>query len=341
VVATGPDAGRAATQGIDAASTGDAAPAGDADQACLRALDSQAVAYKRVPGAGGMRTPVEIAGPIGAVALVARGRRSALMDCVLARALLQASGIFQELGITALAFSAAFDNRTRRGSSEVSAHAYGLAIDVHVIRGAFGEYDVRQRYERGVGLWRGLRKDAGLLDACVGQPATKEGRVLRQLACRLKLHPAFRVIVTPDDNADHQDHLHLEASSTFFPPPANAPPLGMPPEGPPPAEATAEPKPAPARRSIAKRKRTAKRKHPAGRTKPPTTTPKAAKNKATKEKATRTAPDQRSKPATKRPATKRPATKKPMTDRNGLILTSGPAKSGGWGGGRAVRSFAL
>jgi len=226
------------------------------------------------------------------------------MDCVLARALVEAGGIFEELGITGLAFSAAFDQRTRRGSSEVSAHAYGLAIDVHVIRCAFGEYDVHQRFERGVGLWRGLRKDPGLLDACVGQPATKEGRVLRLLACRLKLHPAFRVIVTPDDDLDHQDHLHLEAGSTFYPPPPNEPPLGLPPESPPPVDPTAGPNPPPARRSTVKHKRTSKRKQPSKKAKQPMT-----KNKASKNKATKKTPDQKAKPATKK---------------KGLLLTSGP-----------------
>jgi hypothetical protein len=293
--ATGPDAGRVATQMINASPGGNTVPEGEADQACLRGLDSQRVAYKRVPGAGGMRTPVEITGPIGAVALVARGRRSAEMDCVLARALVQARDIFEDLGITGLAFSAAFDQRTRRGSSELSAHAYGLAIDVHVIRGAFGEYDVRQRFERGVGLWRGLRKDPGQLDACVGQPATKEGRVLRQLACRLKLHPAFRVIVTPDDDPDHQDHLHLEAGSTFYPPPANAPPLGLPPESQPPAVPTEEPKSAVAQPSIGKPKRHAKRKKRSKKTKKTAAKNKTTKkttNKSTKKKATKkTRPD--------------------------------------------------
>lgn len=264
----------------------DTAPAVDGDQACLSGLDSQAVAYRRVPIAGGMRTPVEITGPIGGVALVARGRRSAVMDCVLARALVQAGSLFQELGITALAFSAAFDDRTRRGSSEASAHAYGLAIDVHVIRGAFGEYDVRQRFERGVGVWRGIRKEPGALDACIGQPATKEGRVLRQLACRLKLHPAFRVIVTPDDDPDHQDHLHIEAGSTFYPPPESAPQRASLPKGPPPAQTTADPKPAPDRRSIARRKRAVKRKRPSKRTKTPKGKKETKKNENKKDKGT-------------------------------------------------------
>jgi len=248
----GADHGAVATQVIDTVPGVDAASESETDQACLRELDGRGVAYARAPVAGGMRTPVEITGPVGAVALVARGRRSAVMDCVLARALARAGGIFQELGVTGLAFSAAFDVRTRRGSSEVSAHAYGLAIDVHVLRGSFGEYDVRQRFERGVGAWRGLRKDPALLDACVGQPVTSEGRMLRQLACRLKLHPAFRVIVTPDDDADHQDHLHLEAGSAFFPPRAGAAAIGLPPKAPPPVPSTPETtQPAPTPPSVA------------------------------------------------------------------------------------------
>jgi hypothetical protein len=275
------DAGHVDAQAIDSS------PPVEADQVCLRALDDEAVAYKRVPVAGGMRTPVEIAGPMDGLTLVARGRRSAVMDCVLARALMQARDVFKELGITTLAFSAAFDYRTRRGSNEPSAHAYGLAIDVHVIGGGFGQYDVRQHFERGVGTWRGLRKQPGALDACVGQPATNEGRLLRQLACRLKLHPAFRVIVTPDDDPDHQDHLHLEAGSTFFPPPGTAPPLGAPPApAPPPAEATPEPRPAPSQPKIAKRKRATKRRAP----------PKKAKAKEAKAKKAKP------KKATKRPA---------------------------------------
>jgi hypothetical protein len=262
----------------------DSTPAVEADQACLRELDTRAVAYKRAPLAGGMHTPIEIGGPIDGITLVARGRRSAVMDCVLARALVQAGGVFKELGITTLAFSAAFDHRTRRGSDEASAHAYGLAIDVHVIGGGFGQYDVRQHFERGVGAWRGLRRQPGALDACVGQPATNEGRVLRQLACRLKLHPAFRVIVTPDDDPDHQDHLHLEAGSTFFPPPASAPPLGPPPAPPPPTE----PKSTPAQPTIAKRKRATKRKPPPKKTKTKQPkTKKAIKKPAPKRNAAR------------------------------------------------------
>jgi hypothetical protein len=255
-----PDPGHAADAGsVDARGVEAATSPPDGDDACLRSLESKGVDYKRLPAAGGMRTPVEIVGPIGNVALISRGRRSAVMDCVLARALAQAGGVFGDLGIAAVTFSAAYDLRTRRGSSEASAHAYGLAIDVHTVRGPFGEYDVRQHFERGIGRWRGLEKGPEALGACVGEPATAEGRVLRQLACRLKLHPAFRVIVSPDDDSDHQDHLHLEARSDFYPPPPGAPPLAAVPAPPRPAQAEPETN-RPSTDAAAKPKRHTKRK---------------------------------------------------------------------------------
>jgi hypothetical protein len=230
-----------------------------------------------------MRTAVEVTGPLGKVALVARGRRPALMDCVLSRALVQASGVFEELNITALTFSAAYDHRTRRRSSELSAHAYGLAIDVHTVRGPFGEYDVRKHFEPGLGKWRGLDKDKDpeALGACVGEPVTAEGRMLRRLACGLKLHPAFRVIVSPDDDSDHQDHLHIEARSDFYPPPPGAPPPPAPP--PPPTQATPETKRPFAQRGTAKRKHPTKRKSPAK--KKPKPRPKAKSKAKSKAKA--------------------------------------------------------
>ncbi len=181
------------------------------DEDCLRTLTQQGVRYDRAEAAGAMITPIQLRGPVGALTLFPRGRRSPIMDCQLARALWDAQPIFQELGIQALGFSAAYDYRTRRGSSQLSGHAHGVAIDVHVLRGTFGEYDVARDFEVGVGEWKGLKAREGAAEACIGAPTRDAGRTLRALVCRLKLHSAFRIVVTPDDDSDHQDHLHLEA----------------------------------------------------------------------------------------------------------------------------------
>jgi hypothetical protein len=188
------------------------APAGEAgaDAVCLQWLTDHGVVYAPVPALVEVRTPIEVRGPLAGVYLVPRAGRPAQMDCELARALFEAGPIFEELGVHSLAFSGAYDHRMRRDGSRLSEHAHGLAIDVHVFGTVVGDLDVARDFEAGAGTWRNLAPGDGALEACIGLPHTPQGRALRTLACRLKLHSAFRVIATPDDDADHRDHLHLE-----------------------------------------------------------------------------------------------------------------------------------
>jgi hypothetical protein len=182
------------------------------DQVCLSWLAEHRLAYVPVE-IGEVRTPIEVVGPLDSVALVPRAGRPPQMDCSLARALAEAAPIFDELGVRALYFSGAYDHRYRRDSTRLSQHAHGLAIDVHAVATADGVLEVSRDFEAGVGVWRHLVAGEGALDACIGQPRTPRGRALRTLACRLKLHSAFRAIATPDDDSDHRDHLHLETFS--------------------------------------------------------------------------------------------------------------------------------
>ena len=179
------------------------------DDLCLQGLEERRVAYTPVTLAD-VRTPIEVRGPLGAIQLVPRAGRSPQMDCSLAQALVEAGPIFDELGIRTLYFSGAYDRRSRRNSPRLSEHAHGLAIDVHVLGTGAGDLDIARDFEAGAGAWRNLSPGEGALEACIGAPRTDKGRALRTLVCRLKLHSAFRVIVTPDDDADHRDHLHLE-----------------------------------------------------------------------------------------------------------------------------------
>jgi hypothetical protein len=161
-------------------------PAADANRACLRSLTELAVPFVVARPVRGLRTPVEIVGPIKGIGLVPRAARLPLMDCELARTLAEVAPVFRQQGIIGLVFSGAYDYRTRRGSARLSAHAHGLAIDVHAISTRRGQLlDVEQDWSR-----------------------------LRALAGRLRQHPAIRYVITPDDNDDHHDHLHLEAYPT-------------------------------------------------------------------------------------------------------------------------------
>jgi hypothetical protein len=191
-------------------------PAPDADETgpsktCLAGLRERGVEFTEWPTKG-VRTPIRLVGAnLGPLRLVMRDRRPGgvmpVMDCELARALLEAAPLFQMAGIRDLIFSGMYQYRTRRGSARLSEHAHGLAIDVHQFGTADGRiFDVEHDFEPGVGEW-----PAADQVACVGLPERPVGRLLRELACGLRVSSAFREIITADDNADHNNHFHIES----------------------------------------------------------------------------------------------------------------------------------
>jgi hypothetical protein len=200
-----------------------AAPAPDAGvedtnaagKTCLAALRDRGVAFAVEPATKGVRTPIRLAGALlGPLRLVHRdhkpGAPMPVMDCELARALLDAAPIFGASGVRDLVFSGMYQYRTRRGSSKLSEHAHGLAVDVHQFVKLDGTVlDVERDFEPGVGEWpkEGTRD----LVACVGSPENPAGRTLRELACALRAASVFREIITADDNSDHDNHFHVEA----------------------------------------------------------------------------------------------------------------------------------
>jgi hypothetical protein len=189
-------------------------PADDANlpnKACLQSLHERGVDFVEVPTKG-VRTPIRLVGSnLGPLRLVITERKAGgimpVMDCELGRALLDAAAVFTNEGIRDLFFSGIYEYRPRRHSKKLSEHAHGLAIDVHEFGTADGRiFDVERDFEQGVGDW-----EARDQVACVGSPERPEGRLLRELACALRVSSAFREIITADDNSDHANHFHIES----------------------------------------------------------------------------------------------------------------------------------
>jgi hypothetical protein len=181
-----------------------------ADQSCLAALEGAGVPFVGAGAVRGIATPIEVTGPIGGIRLISR--KSALMDCELAMTLADAAPAMRELGVTGLAFSSTYNYRTVKGSSNLSGHAFGLAIDVHEVETAtMGRLDIERDYAHDRGRWSSYGRGVRSVSSCVGSPATESGRLLRALACQLASRSTFHLVITPDDNYDHRNHLHLEA----------------------------------------------------------------------------------------------------------------------------------
>ena len=194
--------------------TTDGAPPPEA-RTCLEHLRHKKITFTEAPPTKGVRTPIRVQGPLGTIRLVSRERRdpsTPLMDCELARALVDMAPTFQMHGFRELIYSGTYQYRTRRGSNKLSEHARGLAIDVHgFVRSDGTVYVVERDFESGVGTWAVTEADE-----CVGAPVSESGRALRRLACSLRASSMFREIITADDNSDHDDHFHIEAYPDAF-----------------------------------------------------------------------------------------------------------------------------
>lgn len=132
-----------------------------------------------------------------------RGYRDAplILDCSLVVSLARAGRFLRFAGIKRVTYSSAYQVRNIRGTRRRSRHSFGLAIDLHTFAGRDDQYQVAADYEQGLG---------DNLD-CIGAPLTRGGAILRTLACQMGRSELFRIILTPDYDAGHYNHFHVEA----------------------------------------------------------------------------------------------------------------------------------
>ena len=163
---------------------------------CLAALGANAVAYRPIEMSEPKDPRCTIPTPVRVTALGVRLGRPAAMSCFLAARLDEfARGALQRVAMSDLghpvmridhlgAYSCR-PNTSRR--NQLSEHAYGLAIDISGFRLSDGEtVSVEHDWSR---------------------PGPK-GRFLHHLARAACGY--FSVVLTPDSNADHFNHFHLD-----------------------------------------------------------------------------------------------------------------------------------
>jgi len=169
---------------------------------CLAALDELGVEYARARRRG-IEIGVEVRGLLGGVEYRSYTRDPLVLDCSLVFSLARAGELLRAHGVERVHYSSAYQRRNIRGTSRPSRHSFGLAIDVHTLVLAGGEHlaAVKHDYEQGLGDdWD-----------CVGEPLTELGALLRTIDCQLTHSGLFRIILSPDYDADHYNHFHIEA----------------------------------------------------------------------------------------------------------------------------------
>lgn len=171
---------------------------------CYDALDKLKIAYTALSAPTDVAMPVEVDGPLGGVTFVAAAdpQRPLVVDCSLVYSLAVAGAMLADEGVATAIFGDAYHHRVVKGTSRLSKHSFGLALDVHRFTDAAGRtLSVGADYEKGLGRGRD----------CLGRPDGDKARRLRLLWCRLERSELFKLVLDPDFDEDHRDHFHLQA----------------------------------------------------------------------------------------------------------------------------------
>lgn len=181
------------------------------DRQCVRLLRRAGVPFEPSPRVVlGVAQPIFVTGPIGGVSYRASGSRQIreVMDCRLAVALVRWSRMLRALNVREVVLLSTYRPPTQAEAERQpvqTRHQGAMAIDA----GAFVRDDGT--------VLSVLHDFHGRLGRPVCGPQARvprnEGaRVLRTIACDSARRGLFHVVLTPNFNVAHRDHLHLEVA---------------------------------------------------------------------------------------------------------------------------------
>ncbi len=161
---------------------------------CLAELGQRGVPFHSVDHELGVKTPIVVDGPITGVRYYTGGNGPLIADCRLVLALSLVGPELVRFGVSDVRFSGAYVYRLSN-KGRVSLHAYGLAIDMHGFTRNGEHYEVEHEFKRRFGF-----------------QLTEDAPVVNAFALRFHNSGLFHEYLTPDDNADHHDHVHIGVS---------------------------------------------------------------------------------------------------------------------------------
>jgi hypothetical protein len=184
------------------------------DEACHVELRKAGVLFVKVAveRAPGVQLPIRLTGNVAGVEIRGAGKNKAThyLDCRLGLALVRWAPQLLAAGVVGIDhFSIYRPDAQVGGTRKPSGHALALAIDA-------GRFHMRDgRVLTVLDAWADKTQGA---DPCTPRAQqSADERMLRELVCDASRRGIFQTIVTPHHNPEHNNHVHLEVSSSPAP----------------------------------------------------------------------------------------------------------------------------
>lgn len=178
---------------------------------CLDQLAAQGVTFKPGPATKGIVDPVLLDPLIERVTFRVVGSRKLsplLASCRLGLQLKSLAALAAAQGLDEIGHLGVYNYRPMRnptciarGNCKLSQHAFANAIDIHDVH-ALGK---QVKYSTEVD-WL-INKQVPI---CPGNPSGEADRVLHVIACQMHAQRIFNIILTPNYNALHRNHFHVD-----------------------------------------------------------------------------------------------------------------------------------
>ncbi len=174
------------------------------DAKCLARLKAAGIKFRMVKNVPLVKTPIRLLSTkLGGVHYRrAWNNKTApwILDCKTVENLILAGKYLRRVGIASVYWTSAWRYSLVHGTSKLSRHAYGDALDVTALDGSFG-------YAALVSSWDS--RCGGCGQGC----RTPKGKALRAFICAVRGPKLFGTVYTPAYDALHRDHFHIDSPS--------------------------------------------------------------------------------------------------------------------------------
>jgi hypothetical protein len=178
---------------------------------CHAWLDLYHLSYTLGPTSQGVTDPVTVTFPLNGMPFrytdSTTPRKTAMMDCTLAKSLAEAAPIWKAHDVVEVADYGIYNYRCIGSTgtppncpSGMSQHAYAKAIDLVAFTTSDSTtYTVKTDFV--------IDPDG---KTCTAPTEPGKDTWLHQLICELKANRVWNIVLTPNYNADHRDHFHVD-----------------------------------------------------------------------------------------------------------------------------------